>query len=116
MGFTGGARRHNKAGGADTSNESSLQCGVLFITCDDVVSCKPDPEGVFTAMKTLGVSKDQHHQVVMIGDHHVDIQAGRAAGVSTVGMIHGFGTERDLKKSGATVLCDSISSLQMELG
>jgi len=52
----------------------------------------------------------------MVGDHHVDILAGRAGGVHTIGVTHGFGKVGELKKAGATAICDSLPELQRILG
>jgi HAD superfamily hydrolase (TIGR01509 family) len=52
------------------------------VTGDDVARPKPDPEGVLTAMRRLGVIKEE---TVFVGDSDADIRAGKSAGVATVG-------------------------------
>ncbi len=54
-----------------------------IITSDDVTKAKPDPEIVFTACERLGVHPKT---VVLIGDTKSDIQAGRAAGCTVIGL------------------------------
>lgn len=41
---------------------------------------KPDPAPIFAALRDMQAAADG---AVMIGDHHTDLQAGRAAGVKT---------------------------------
>ncbi len=40
----------------------------------------------------------------MIGDTTVDIQAGRAAGAQTIGVLCGFGEEEELRRKGADMI------------
>jgi HAD superfamily hydrolase (TIGR01509 family) len=53
----------------------------IVITHDDVTRHKPDPEGVFKAMKAL---KADPNTTLIIGDTRNDILAGKAAGITTV--------------------------------
>ena len=53
----------------------------VVIGLDDVTITKPNPEGLYKAMQQLEVSK-----AVMIGDNVSDIQAGKNAGVYTIGV------------------------------
>lgn len=53
----------------------------VVIGLDDVAETKPNPEGIYKAMKTLKCSK-----AIMIGDNVTDIQAGKNADVYTVGV------------------------------
>lgn len=55
----------------------------IVITGDDVKKPKPNPEGIFTVLELLGVSKDE---AVFIGDSNADIKAGKAAGLRTFGV------------------------------
>lgn len=49
---------------------------------------KPAPEGVLEALRLLDASKDQ---AVMVGDHHTDLLAASAAGVSAIWCAWGLG-------------------------
>jgi len=53
---------------------------------EDVESRKPHPEPV---LKCLGHLSLEPHEVVYIGDSPIDIRAGKAAGVYTVGVLTG---------------------------
>lgn len=55
----------------------------VIITGDDVEKPKPDPEGLLKAMDRLHVLPSQ---TVYIGDSNGDIQAGKQAGVRTIGV------------------------------
>lgn len=63
------------------------------ITRDDVRRLKPHPEPILLAAQRLGLAPQE---CLMVGDTAVDIQAGGAAGARTVGVLCGFGQERDL--------------------
>lgn len=54
-----------------------------LITGTEVNRYKPDPEGIIIAMEELGCPPGQG---VYIGDSDVDIRAGKAAGLLTVGV------------------------------
>ena len=54
-----------------------------IITSDDVTKAKPDPEIVFMACERLGVHPET---VVLIGDTKSDVQAGRVAGCTVIGL------------------------------
>ena len=57
------------------------------ITADDVTRGKPDPEPVRIALERLGMAASP--RVLFVGDSPHDIAAGKAAGVSTVGVTWG---------------------------
>lgn len=118
------ARAHQREGVDDLTKLKELLAAikqvfnvdVTFITCDDVRNTKPDPEGIFEAFRRFGFDQRDLEEVVMVGDHHVDILAGQAAGVRTVGVVHGFGTAQELHRAGATMLCKNLMTTQMALG
>lgn len=55
----------------------------ISITGDDVVKPKPDPEGIHSALRTLGIAPSN---AVFVGDSNADILAGKAAGLQTYGV------------------------------
>ena len=73
--------------------EKTLQETGLFEFFDAVVTgnmvtrTKPHPEPVLLAMRQLGATPES---TVMIGDAPVDVAAGRAAGVRTIGVTFGY--------------------------
>lgn len=81
---------------------------IEVVTCDDEVKAKPDPEGILNLLERLGVGKEE---VVVIGDHAVDILAAKAAGINSIGISHGFGTPAELMQAGAVKVVDDLSAL-----
>ncbi|MFN2144202.1 MAG: HAD family hydrolase, partial [Anaerolineales bacterium] len=66
----------------------------------------PDP--VLWAADQMRVSPEH---CLMIGDTTVDIKAGRRAGAQTLGVLCGFGTEKELRKAGADEILPSTAHL-----
>lgn len=81
---------------------------LAVVTCEDVTRTKPDPEGILKLMDTIGVTSDE---VILLGDHPVDMQAATAAGVHGIGISHGFGTPAELKEAGALRIVDDLAAL-----
>lgn len=75
--FTGMGRRGTKW----TFSVLGLGKWIDFkVTGDDVSRFKPDPEGVFKALKAIGVPPEKS---LMVGDSPKDIEAGKVAGTKT---------------------------------
>lgn len=54
------------------------------------------------ALSQMNVERDS--SVIMVGDRFYDIEGGKRAGVTAVGVTYGFGSEEELKQSGADFL------------
>ncbi|HSX08054.1 MAG TPA: HAD family hydrolase [Candidatus Saccharimonadales bacterium] len=81
-----------------------------IVTSDDHTSRKPAPDGILLCLKRLGDVRPD--QIVMVGDHAADIQAGRAAGArATIGLLHGLGTRKELQEASADYLIPSLGEL-----
>ncbi len=52
---------------------------------------------------------------VMIGDRKFDVLAGKWAGMKTVGVLYGYGSEQELSDAGADVICHRVSDLEPAL-
>lgn len=50
--------------------------------------------------------------VAMIGDRHFDMEGAKAAGVSAVGVLYGYGTEEELCRAGADAICEQVVDLR----
>jgi HAD superfamily hydrolase (TIGR01509 family) len=74
----------------------------------DVRRIKPDPEAVLLALERLDLDPSQ---VVSVGDTPLDVRAGLAAGVTTVGVLTGAGTEHQLRAAGASQILRSLAEL-----
>ena len=69
---------------------------------------KPHPEPLFHAAAAMGVKAEQ---CLMIGDTPIDIRTGKSAGAQTVGVLCGFGTESELRRTGADLILRTTSDL-----
>jgi len=69
---------------------------------------KPHPEPLLFAAREMGVDP---RDCLMIGDTTIDIRTGVAAGAQTVGVLCGFGTERELREAGAGLILRTTSDL-----
>jgi HAD superfamily hydrolase (TIGR01549 family) len=69
---------------------------------------KPHPEPLLYAAGKMGVEPSA---CLMIGDTTIDVRTGVAAGAQTVGVLCGFGTERELRESGVGLVLRTTSDL-----
>ncbi len=68
--------------------QNGLTDRIKTLVCPDHISrTKPDPESLLLACQQTGVSPEQ---CLYIGDHVRDIEAGRAAGMTTVAALYGY--------------------------
>jgi N-acetyl-D-muramate 6-phosphate phosphatase len=78
------------------------------VTAQTTRRMKPHPEPLFYAAKAMGVEPGE---CLMIGDTTMDIRCGKSAGAQTVGVLCGFGTERELLQAGANLILRTTSDL-----
>ena len=69
---------------------------------------KPDPEPVLLALHRLG---REPREAVFLGDSPVDVQAGNAAGVTSVGALWGACTREALLAASPAHLLEDVASL-----
>jgi HAD superfamily hydrolase (TIGR01549 family) len=69
---------------------------------------KPHPEPLFYAADKMGVDPAA---CLMIGDTTIDVRTGLAAGAQTVGVLCGFGTQKELQAAGAGLILRTTSDL-----
>ena len=79
-----------------------------IVTADDVRQKKPSAEPLVQCSQKLGVPLKK---CVYVGDTRVDIRAGKAAGMKTVGVLTGFDDYDALKKETPDAIIDSITQL-----
>jgi phosphoglycolate phosphatase len=60
-----------------------------LLTRDEVTAVKPAPGHVLAALQLLGV---EPQRTLMVGDHPMDVQVGRAVGTRTVAVLTGAGS------------------------
>lgn len=79
------------------------------IVCrEDVARLKPHPEPLLSSLARLGL---EPNDVVNVGDTPLDVRAGHAAGIRTVGVLSGAGTAEQLRAEGASAVLSSIAEL-----
>jgi HAD superfamily hydrolase (TIGR01509 family) len=59
----------------------------VVVSAEDTPRTKPYPDPVLAALRQLGVAPAA---AALVGDTATDIEAGRAAGVTTIGALYGF--------------------------
>jgi len=94
---------------------SNLNPEAIFrsiITGPDTANSKPHPEPVQLCLKQMGMNPGS---VFLVGDSPCDIDAGRRAGLFTVGVLSGAGTRSSLSSSGADVIVDGAVDLAEHL-
>ena len=79
-----------------------------IVGCDSCSRHKPDPEPVLIALERLGYDPSE---AVFIGDSVHDMEAGNAAGVTTIAAMWGPFTRADLEVSEPRHYLDSIAGL-----
>ena len=90
------------------SNKSEVHCREVLrilgadrhlaaiLGADSVAARKPSPEPIFHLMRQFGCGAAE---TVMVGDSINDVQAGKAAGVFTVGCDYGYGPCHELDEA-----------------
>ncbi|UCH20635.1 MAG: HAD family hydrolase [Deltaproteobacteria bacterium] len=81
----------------------------VIITADDVHEKKPAPEPLVECAKRLGMD---YNKSVYVGDTRVDIRAGKAAGMKTIGVLTGFDDYESLKNEKPNAIINSIAELR----
>jgi len=79
-----------------------------FISRDSVENVKPHPDHLKAMLRALGVS---HRDSIMVGDHLIDIQAGKSAGMMTIGVLTGRITRTEFEKAKADFILKDISEI-----
>jgi phosphoglycolate phosphatase len=75
----------------------------------DETELKPEPAPLLLACERLGV---QPGPGLMVGDFENDIQAGRAAGMRTCGVLWGLDRGAAVRRTGADFVCGKVSELR----
>jgi phosphoglycolate phosphatase len=75
---------------------------------DSIQNRKPHPEGLLRAMQICNASATE---TTMVGDSAVDIEAGKAAGVTTCGVLGGFRPRQDLEAAGCDLIIENLLEL-----
>lgn len=81
---------------------------------DDVARQKPDPEAIHAILRDLGHPAGA--PAAMVGDGHVDVLAGCAAGLTTIAVTWGSPDLANLLAAHPDVVCDTTEELAAALG
>ncbi|MBQ6660099.1 MAG: HAD hydrolase-like protein [Lachnospiraceae bacterium] len=63
------------------------------------------------AMRQLGIGDESRSEILMVGDRFYDIKAAVEVGVDSVGVLYGYGSEEELRESGATYIVKSAAEI-----
>jgi phosphoglycolate phosphatase len=80
----------------------------VFISRNSIKKVKPHPDHLTSVMKVLNISGGE---AVMIGDHPLDIQAGKRVGMKTIGVLTGRAKREDFEKAGADYILKDVSEV-----
>jgi len=84
----------------------------VLLTRDDVPSVKPDPDHLRRALEALGCGSASG---MMVGDHPMDVQAGKRAGLATVAVRSSGATEAALRTQAPDLILSDVSQLKSAL-
>ncbi len=70
----------------------------VFVSRNSVKKVKPHPDHLTYVMESL---KTSGRESVMVGDHIIDIQAGKRVGMKTIGVLTGRTKKEEFEKAGA---------------
>jgi phosphoglycolate phosphatase len=85
----------------------------VFISRDSIRKVKPHPEHLTSVLKALRVSGEE---TVMVGDHPIDIQAGKRVGMKTIGVLTGRTKREEFEKAEADYILRDASEVAELLG
>lgn len=80
-----------------------------LVTRDDVDQVKPHPEHLTTALRQLSVTPER---ALMVGDHPMDIKAGRVIGTQTVAVLTGYSARERFLPEEPDLILNHIEELQ----
>jgi phosphoglycolate phosphatase len=80
----------------------------VFVSRNSVKKVKPHPDHLTFAMESLKTSGEES---VMVGDHVIDIQAGKGVGMKTIGVLTGRIKKEEFEKAGADYILRDVSEM-----
>ena len=86
-----------------------------FTDCFDFISAPVSEERVEKSdlmLAALAATGSDKESAVMVGDRRFDIEGAIAAGLESIGVTYGYGSEEELKKSGATHIAGSADEIR----
>src|SRR4030043_58349 len=80
----------------------------IFVSRNSVRRVKPHPDHLTFVMESLEGSGEE---AMMVGDHTMDIQAGKRVGMKTIGVLTGRTTREEFEKAGADYILRDASEI-----
>lgn len=87
----------------------------VVLSREEVPRAKPDPSHLQSALSSLP-ARLEPQQVLVVGDHVMDIVAAKAVGMGAVGVLGGSSGKGDLMAAGADAVLPSAEMLPALLG
>jgi len=85
----------------------------IFVSRNSVKKVKPHPDHLTRVMNSLKISGEE---ATMVGDHIIDIQAGKRVGMKTIGVLTGRTKKEEFEKAGASYILRDASEVFELLG
>jgi phosphoglycolate phosphatase len=90
----------------------------VFVSRNSVKKVKPHPDHLTYVMESLKISGEES---MMVGDHIIDIQAGKRVSMKTIGVLTGRINKEEFEKAGADYILREASEVlglleQQEIG
>lgn len=80
----------------------------VFVSRNSVKKVKPHPDHLTYVMESMKISGKES---VMVGDHLIDVQAGKGAGMKTIGVLTGRISKEEFEKAGADYILRNVSEV-----
>lgn len=87
-------------------------CCDAFLAREDTPNVKPHPDHAQLVLKRLGVAPEQ---ALLVGDHPIDIETARRAGMAAAAVTCGHSRREALAEAGPDFLADDCPALVAEL-
>jgi phosphoglycolate phosphatase len=104
--------RNCRASIAAVFPDYAAYCAIL-LTRNDVARVKPHPDHLLSAFPVLNVKPEE---ALMVGDHPMDIEAGKNAGCKSAALLCGEGKLADLLRAEPDYLARDVRELMRQLG
>ena len=85
----------------------------IFVSRNSVKKVKPHPDHLTRVMDSLKISGEE---AIMVGDHIIDIQAGKRVGMKTIGVLTGRTKKEEFEKAGADYILRDASEVYKLMG
>ena len=85
----------------------------VFISRDSTKKVKPHPDHLIAVMRALNVSGEE---AVMVGDHPIDIEAGKRVGMTTIGVLTGRSRREEFVQARADFILRNVTEVSLLLG